>query len=73
MVKKSHFYLLSNILLRVLSIVFFPSVSFSHGLNVRYELPIPIYIYFIASILIIIITLVFSKYFINKSIKNKCI
>ena len=70
MVKKSHFYLLSNILLRVISIVFFPSIAFSHGLNVRYELPIPIYIYFIASILIIIITLFFSKYFINKSIKS---
>ena len=70
MVKKSHFYLLSNILLRVISIVFFPSIAFSHGLNVRYELPIPLYMYIITSVFIIVVTIFFSKYFINKYIKS---
>ena len=70
MVKKSHFYLLSNILLRFISIVFFPSIGFSHGLNVRYELPIPLYMYIITSVFIIVVTIFLSKYFINKYIKS---
>ena len=72
MVKKFHFYLLNKryILFNTLFYFLIPSISFSHGLNVRYELPIPLYIYFLASVFIILTTLLFSKYFIDKFIKS---
>ena len=71
MVKKSHFYQLNSLSLslNILFFIFVPSVSFSHGLNVRYELPIPLYIYLISSAFIIFVTLLFSKYFLNKYIE----
>jgi hypothetical protein len=65
MVKKSHFYLLSNLFL-----ISVPSISYAHGLNVRYELPLPLYTYLISSVFIIIITLIFSKKFIKRDISS---
>jgi len=65
MVKKFHFYLLNNLLF-----LFIPSISFSHGINIRYELPLPLYAYLISSVFIIIITLCFSKTFIKRNIDS---
>ena len=71
MVKKFHFYLLNNLsaLCKTLFFIFVPTFCYGHGLNVRYELPIPLYLYLIASAFIIFITFIFSKYFINSYIK----
>ena len=51
MVKKFHFYLQNklNTFFKTLFFVFIPTFSYGHGLNVRYELPIPLYLYLIAS------------------------
>lgn len=75
MVKKFHFYLQNklNTFFKTLFFVFIPTFSYGHGLNVRYELPIPLYLYLIASAFIIFITLIFSKFFINNFLKAETI
>ena len=72
MVKKFLSFLLNNKTFIFLFLIFFlfSQNVFSHGLNVRYELPIPIYLYLIFSSLVIVITIFFVKFVkFSKSIK----
>jgi protein-S-isoprenylcysteine O-methyltransferase Ste14 len=72
MVKRFLSYLLNNktFIFLFLTFFLFSQNVYSHGLNVRYELPIPIYLYLIFSSLVIVITIFFVKFVkFSKSIK----
>ena len=76
MVKKYHFCLLSKIIRYtsvITSVLVFFSFSnvYAHGLNVRYELPIPLSLYLASASIIVALTLLLLRYFRSFSPVNE--